>query len=90
MVKESVLIISTPNINSFGAKKKGRKDEFKGLPYERRYAESYIWRDESHISLKSREEWKRLLINSGFEIITEGTDVLWDLPYFSKVPLFIE
>jgi len=42
------------------------------------------------ISLKSRKEWKRLLNKHGFEIITEGTDVLWDLPYFSKIPLFIQ
>lgn len=90
LTKKGALIISTPNITSFGAKVKGQRPELKGLPYEERCEESHIWRDETHISLKEKTEWAKLLEKHGFKIIRDGTDSLWDLPYFSQIPLSIQ
>ena len=90
LTKGGILIISTPNITSFGARVKGQKPELKGLPYEERYEESHIWRDETHISLKEKTEWAKLLEKHGFKVIRDGTDSLWDLPYFPQIPLSIQ
>ncbi len=67
-----VLIIKTPNPNSFGAKIKG--DLWCGKC------------DKTHISVQALHVWKKLLKDEGFNIIEDGTDTLWDSPYFKIIP----
>ena len=73
---QGILILSTPNPESFGCKIK-----------QKRWQD---WRDSTHINIKMRKEWKRLLRDNGFRILRDGTDTLWDVPYFRKVPLALE
>jgi len=85
-----ILIITTPNVNSFGARIKGTNPDFKGKPYEERIFESHIFRDETHINLKNEEEWLKILSRNGFKIIAKGSDCLWDLPYFKRIPIILQ
>ena len=85
------LIISTPNPASYGARIK--KHQFERLG-ENLNKEVYAWfgcRDQTHINIRSMEEWQRLLRREGrFSITNEGTDMLWDVPYFKEVPIMIQ
>jgi SAM-dependent methyltransferase len=86
LLKESgVLIISTPNPNSFGARKKGVLGS-----YERQ--SNLVWyalTDSTHVSIKRRAEWLALFEDK-FEVVKSGTDTLWDVPYFKSIPLIIQ
>ena len=84
------LIISTPNPESFGNKIKGRREDLKGLPYEERMDEWFGWRDYTHISIKLRNEWRKIIQDIGFKILKDGTDTLWDVPYFKVVPVILQ
>jgi SAM-dependent methyltransferase len=66
------LHLSTPNPQSFGARRKGKN--------------SFIYRDESHCSIHTIEEWRSKLQRAGFEEVWSGTDGLWDVPYVSWLP----
>lgn len=84
------IILSTPNPSSFGAKLKGRKPEFQEKPNNERMLEWYGWRDESHINIKQFEEWRNIIKENGFRIVRDGTDTLWDVPYFKCIPEAIQ
>jgi len=71
-----ILIIKTPNPNSFGAKTKG--DLWYGKC------------DKTHISIYPLNVWKKLLKNIGFNIVEDGTDTLWDSPYFKIIPAIFQ
>lgn len=71
-----VFIIRTPNLDSYGAKKKG--------------SSSFIWRDKTHINLKKINEWREIFMKAGFTIIKDGTDTLWDVPYWEFIPSFLQ
>lgn len=58
----------------------------KGLSYKARKWQWYGWRDDTHISILPCEEWRRLLVKNKFKIIRDGTDTLWDVPYFRHIP----
>ena len=73
---KGVLIIRVPNINSLGAK--------------RRKAAWFGYRDRTHVSLWSNEEWIGLLKKSGFDIIEVFFDGLWDTPYFKLLPKLLQ
>lgn len=88
--KNGVIIFSTPNPNSFGARVKGRKRELKNLPYSQRSHEWYGWRDDSHINIRNKHEWRDALVKNGFSIIKDGSDTLWDIPYFAIIPYTIQ
>jgi SAM-dependent methyltransferase len=85
-----IIVISTPNPDSFGSRIKPRMPEFKGLPYEKRMNQWFGWRDYTHINIKKRGEWRNLLKDNGFKIIEEGTDTLWDIPYFKNLPNILQ
>jgi ubiquinone/menaquinone biosynthesis C-methylase UbiE len=74
--KGGVLVFSTPNPESWGAKRKG--------------SEWFGFRDTSHCSIKSITEWRKEVNSDGFHIIQDGTDTLWDVPYFKKIPIRIQ
>lgn len=88
---KGILILSTPNPESLGAKIKAKiNPKMKNLPYERLDFVWHGWRDLTHINIKKIEEWRKIIRESGFEILKDGTDTLWDVPYFNFVPLFIQ
>jgi SAM-dependent methyltransferase len=84
-----ILIFSTPNPESFGAKVKAKKQQFE-LPYEERYDEWFGWRDPTHINIKTKEEWRKILKKVGFDVLKDGTDTLWDVPYINGIPAIIQ
>lgn len=88
--KGGVFILSTPNPSSFGARVKGRKEELKGRAHDERILEWYGWRDPTHISIRSMSNWRELLKKNGFRILKDGTDTLWDVPYFNGIPYFVQ
>jgi SAM-dependent methyltransferase len=66
------LLMSVPNPDGFGARRKG--------------GESFIYKDPTHCSVLSASAWKANLGNCGFQLVQSGTDTLWDPPYFARVP----
>jgi len=85
-----LLILTTPNPESFGNRIKRRKTELKSTLYEKRICEWHGWRDDTHINIRLRSEWKKIIEENGFIIIKDGTDTLWDIPYFKKVPYILQ
>ncbi len=71
-----LFIFSVPNTDSYG------------LSWLKRNWSGY--RDPTHVSLLSNEEWSQLLENNGFKLIDRFYDGLWDSPYFKVVPVFIQ
>lgn len=74
--KGGLFILRAPNLDSYGARKKGRS--------------SFIWGDKTHINVKRIGEWRDMLKKRGFTIIKDGTDTLWDVPYWKFVPSFLQ
>ena len=70
------LVISTPNPASLGHRIKGKQ--------------SHIYRDRTHISVQPAAAWRDSLRTSGFEVVHDGTDTLWDTPYFRRFPARIQ
>jgi len=85
-----LLILSTPNPESIGCKIKPKKIEWKGLPYESWLEEWHGWRIDTHINIRHMQKWRKLLYEKGFKILKDGTDTLWDIPYFKIVPLIFQ
>lgn len=71
-----ILLISVPNLQSLGRSLK-RQDWFG-------------YRDRTHISLLSRNEWTRLLQEGGFETVEVLYDGLWDSPYLPGIPRIVQ
>jgi len=78
MLKDKGIVFATvPNMSSVGRQLKGN--------------EWFAYRDETHISLLYPHEWYRLFEKAGFEVIKQGSDGLWDVPYLgTKVPSFLQ
>jgi len=72
LAHQSIFLIRTPNLNSWALRKKGEK--------------WFGYRDKTHISLKTRNDWINILNNIGFDIIETGSDLIWDTPIFTKIP----
>lgn len=75
-----IVIISTPNIYSFGVRHKSRSKSL--VPS--------MYKDTSHITLLAPMVWKDMIKNAGFIIVKSGTDTLWDIPYSERIPLLIQ
>jgi SAM-dependent methyltransferase len=71
-----IFVLRTPNLGSYGARKKGKT--------------SFIWRDKTHINVKRIGEWREVLSRGGLTIIRDGTDTLWDVPYWKFIPHFLQ
>lgn len=80
-----LLLFSTPNPESFGSrmKKASSNEENKQLLW-------FALHDESHINIRPMDLWRSVCIDSGFVRIVDGSDYLWDLPYFRRVPLWFQ
>ena len=74
--EHGLLLISTPNPCSFGARRKGSR--------------SFIHRDATHISVHPPEMWRGLIQKTCFQLIRDGTDGLWDPPYFARLPIGLQ
>jgi len=70
--KGGLLIVSVPNLESFGRFLK-QKDWFG-------------YRDSTHVSLLSKGKWTGLLELAGFTVMDLRYDGLWDSPYFRNLP----
>lgn len=70
------ILCVVPDVNGKGHKIKGNN--------------WFAYRDESHINLKAREEWKQMFSDAGFRINKVGTDGLWDFPYMPGAPKMID
>ena len=44
------------------------------------------YKDPTHINLKTHAQWRRLFADSGFEVLREGSDGLWNVRKNSEVP----
>lgn len=85
-----VLILSTPNPQSLGARLKGHHPEWNGRPWAERGREWFGWRDETHCNIRPIVAWRRALADEGFHVIRDGTDFWWDAPYVRVVPTLLQ
>ncbi|MDR0183633.1 class I SAM-dependent methyltransferase [Lysobacter arvi] len=60
-------LVITPDAGGFASRRKG--------------AQWIALTDPTHINLKSHREWRELFIASGFDVVKEFADGLWDFPY---------
>lgn len=67
-----IFVVRVPNIFSLGCKWK--KDEW------------FAYKDKTHISMLSNEEWFALLSRNNFKVLDIFYDGLWDTPYLKYVP----
>lgn len=74
--KGGELILTTPNPNSLGSRLK--KENWFGH------------RDPTHCSIKNASAWQKIFDDAGLEVISSGTDALWDSPYLPAVPAFLQ
>ncbi len=75
-----VLILTTPNPESFGARLK--------VKHHPNCCDN-VWyghRDETHVSIRRIDHWRRTFAERDLEVLRDGTDFLWDTPYFKLVP----
>jgi len=47
------------------------------------------YQDPTHINLKPHEQWRRFLVDGGFDVLREGSDGLWNVPY-GRLPTLVE
>lgn len=85
-----LLLFTTPNPQSFGAKVKGKVERQTGRPLSERKREWFGWRDDTHINVRTIDEWRKLSLATGYVSIRDGTDGWWDVPYFYNVPVIIQ
>ncbi len=71
-----LFVVRVPNTLSAGCKWK--KDEWFG------------YRDRTHFTLLSNEEWLHLLSKHGFLVLKVFYDGLWDTPYIKGIPKIIQ
>ena len=76
LAQNGLLIANVPNPGSIG--------------HEWKKQQWFAYRDPTHVSLLTEEEWEQLLQKNNFRIIDKFYDGLWDSPYFRKVPAFIQ
>ena len=78
--KNGRLIATTPNVRSLGNR---IKSPTAGLVPS-------MYKDKTHESLLSRDEWVSLFRGAGFEMLRSDSDTLWDLPYSTRVPMILQ
>lgn len=73
---QGVLVFVVPNPDGIGRKLKGDK--------------WFGFQDETHISLLGVEEWLGVVRESGFDVTKYAGDGMWDVPYISWLPSFLQ
>ena len=74
--KNGVAVFQVPNTGSISVGLKGK--------------EWHGYRDKTHLSLKSPDEWVKLLKSAGFKIIKTYGDGLTDVPYLKNIPMLMQ
>jgi 2-polyprenyl-3-methyl-5-hydroxy-6-metoxy-1,4-benzoquinol methylase len=74
--EEGIFVVRVPNTSSFGLKWKKQN--------------WFAYKDKTHVSLLHKKVWLELLEKHGFEIKEIIYDGLWDTPYLSHVPNFLQ
>ena len=85
-----LLIFSTPNPKSLGARVKARMPSDGHRNWEQEMSIWHGWRDETHVNIRRSDEWRQAIHASGMKLIRDGTDFWWDTPYFRPLPILIE
>jgi 2-polyprenyl-3-methyl-5-hydroxy-6-metoxy-1,4-benzoquinol methylase len=78
---EGLLLFSTPNPESLGSRVKN--------PSSFSEDDRFLWfarRDCSHVNIRNINSWRDVCRRVGFTKCTDGTDYLWDIPYFRGIP----
>lgn len=78
-----ILFFSTPNPGSLGNRLKARVEHDVQEARSSRVSGWFGNKDETHINIRSISEWRSLLLRYDFERISDGSDYLWDTPYFN-------
>lgn len=82
-----ILFFSTPNPESLGARLKRPRVQLPagdgGPVADRWFADN----DDTHVNIRSRASWQELCRRIGFVRLRDGTDSLWDTPYFRRLPV---
>jgi SAM-dependent methyltransferase len=80
-----VLLFSTPNPDSFGSRLKGGMASGDSGPFA-----WFATHDVTHISVKNMDVWRDLCSRCGFVKVRDGSDFLWDVPYFKTIPILLQ
>ena len=83
------LIFSTPNPESLGSRLKPRVSNSQEDANNCRKLVWFGWH-ETHINIKTIKEWRDIMDNHGFNILKDGTDTLWDIPYIKWLPYWMQ
>ncbi len=79
-----IVILTTPNPASLGAR-------WKGGEVTREHGRRWFgYRDHTHVSIRPIESWRDAFADANLGILEEGTDFLWDAPYFARVPAILQ
>ncbi|HIH43704.1 MAG TPA: class I SAM-dependent methyltransferase [Candidatus Methanoperedenaceae archaeon] len=74
--RDGILVIREPNTSSIGRRlKKGKW---------------FGYRDRTHVSLLSKDEWLCMLRKNDFEVRDVIYDGLWDIPYVPHIPRLLQ
>lgn len=68
LVPNGVLALTTPNPHALSVRRRGQ--------------ESHVFRDETHIGVRTSDEWRRLITANNLNVEHAGYDSWWDAPYF--------
>lgn len=74
--RDGIFLISVPNMESAGRRWKGE--------------EWYAYKDETHVSLLSPDQWLSLVKGNGLRVERYFSDGYWDVPYLKKVPQLLQ
>ena len=83
------LIFSTPNPESLGSRLKPRMSNSQEDANDCRELTWFGWH-ETHVNIKTIKEWRDIMNSHGFNILKDGTDTLWDTPYFKRIPFILQ
>jgi SAM-dependent methyltransferase len=85
-----IMMVATPNPSSLG---RSVKADGLSAPARDRENDKWLWfgfRDPTHINIRSISRWRELSRSVGFETVRDGTDFLWDAPYFKGIPVLLQ
>jgi ubiquinone/menaquinone biosynthesis C-methylase UbiE len=71
-----IMLFTVPNMDSVAKRWKG--------------TEWYGYRDNTHISMLYPAKWLRLTTESGMDVQRAYSDGLWDAPYLTKMPVWLQ
>lgn len=61
-----------------------------GLGHRMKKERWFAYRDDTHVSLLAEEEWRMMVEQAGLGIVQMAGDGLWDPPYVTWLPRFVQ